>query len=273
VLSIDWPDEQTARNMSSEDLAVAVLFELALQPAPSQLLHRGGFLNYVVDDERQGWCPGGRIVTTSIPVGGSGPRQYRDGLKQMVGEAWDMLRGDGYLTADPGQGRNTEFVVLTQRGRDLVARPRSRAIEWARAVAALNHPLHPRLLSIGVDATFKAGRLDAAIRDAFRDIEHCVREMSGIQASSAVPLMEKAFAANAGPLADRAASNSQQNALQRLFMGAFGCYRNAPNHAYVDYGPGEAVEIVLLASLLLRELDKVGTRIGTMPIDVSMPAP
>ena len=271
MLSSNWPDENAARAMTVEDLAVAILFELASQAAPSQMLNRGSFLNYVVDDERRGWCPGGRIITTSVYVGGPEQRQHRDGLKQMVGEAWDHLRHEGYLAPDPTQGRNTDFAVLTQRGRDMVARGRPQALAWASAVVALNHPLHPRLQNVGVDSTFRAGRLDTAIRDAFRDVEHCVREMSGLTIASPVPLMEQAFAANAGPLADRGAPNPHQHALQRLFMGAFGSYRNAPNHSYVTYDPGEAVEIVLFASLLLRELDTVGARIGTMPVDVSTP--
>lgn len=44
--------------------------------------------------------------------------------------------------------------------------------------------------------------------------------------------------------------------------GARCCYRNAPNHTYVPYDPGEAIEIVLLASLLMRRLDPVAARLG-----------
>lgn len=271
MLSVDWPDETTAKALSVDDLATAILFELAAQGADSQLLNRGNFMNYVVDDQHEGWCPGGRIVTTSVYVGGMDARNHRDGLKQMVGEAWDLLRTQGHLAPDPTQGRNTDFVVFTKRGRDFVSRPRSQAVACARAVAALNHPLHQRLRDIGVDASFRGGHLDVAIRNAFRDIEHCIREMSGLAETSPVTLMDRAFAPDAGPLADHGTPRPPQNALQRLFMGAFGVYRNAPNHSYVTYDPGEAVEIVLFASLLLRELDKVGARVGTMPADVSAP--
>lgn len=80
--------------------------------------------------------------------------------------------------------------------------------------------------------------------------------------------MEQAFEPNVGPLADHQAPKPEQHTRQRLSMGAFGRYRNSPNHGYVTSDPGEAVEIVLLASLLLRELDDVGGRVGTMPGDV-----
>jgi uncharacterized protein (TIGR02391 family) len=251
--------------MRIEDLAVAILFELG--SAPENMVNRVNFINYVVDDEQYGWRKGGRIVHGSVYVPGAG-QQQRQALKTMLGRAWDLLLREDYLAPDPSQGHNSKFCVVTERGRDLLSRPRPQALDWARAVAALNHPLHERLQNAGVDAMFRSGQLDTAIRDAFRDVEHVVREMSQLQhLKSPVPLMEQAFMANTGPLADRQAPTPEQHARQRLFMGAFGRYRNAPNHTYVSYDPGEAVEIVLLASLLLRELDEVGRRVGTMPID------
>ena len=268
MLSSNWPDEATAIAMTVDDLAVAILFEVADAGETSQMLNRGSFLNYVVDDEHQGWRQGGRIVHGSVYVPGAG-RKQRDNLKVMVGRAWDLLVREDYLAPDPSQGRHTDFHVVTRHGRDVILRGRPRALAWARAVAALNHPLHPRLQRVGVAAAFRAGHLDTAIRDAYRDVEHVVRNMSGLaQLTSPVHLMERAFEPNSGPLADHAATKPEQNSRQRLFMGAFGRYRNAPNHTYVVYDPGEAVEIVLLASLLLRELDDVGIRIGSMPIEI-----
>lgn len=267
MLSPHWPDEEIAKAMTVDDLAIAVLFELGAHGSESQMRNRGSFLNYVVDDEQEGWRRGGRIVHGSTFVPGAG-RQQRDDLKRMVGEAWDLLRREGYLAPDPSQERNTDFCVITPRGTAVLARGRPQALEWARAVAALNHPLHPRLQARGIDRTFKAGHVDTAIRDAFRDVGHVVRSMSGLQLTSPVQLMEGAFAPVTGALADTQASTPDQNARQRLFMGAFGRFRNAPNHGYVSYDAGEGVEIVLLASLLLRELDDLGRRTGTMPMDI-----
>lgn len=81
----------------------------------------------------------------------------------------------------PTQAHDSKFCVITERGRDLLSWPRPQALDWARAVAALNHPLHQRLQNAGVDATFRSGQLDTAIRDAYRDVEHVVREMSRLQ--------------------------------------------------------------------------------------------
>ena len=48
-----------------------------------------------------------------------------------------------------------------------------------------------------------------------------------------------------------------------LFAGSIGTFKNPPSHRQVNYGdPTEASEVVLLADLLMRLLDRVAARIG-----------
>ena len=58
-----------------------------------------------------------------------------------------------------------------------------------------------------------------------------------------------------GPLTDRTLPIPEQEAMAHLFAGAFGVYRNSTGHRYVPTSPGEAAEVIILASQLLRIVD------------------
>ena len=50
--------------------------------------------------------------------------------------------------------------------------------------------------------------------------------------------------------------------MMELFAGAFGAVRNPPGHRNVEWtDPTEAAEMVLLADLLMRQLDRIGQRL------------
>jgi hypothetical protein len=67
------------------------------------------------------------------------------------------------------------------------------------------------------------------------------------------PLMRDAFGPPDGPLVDKAALKAEQESLADLFAGAVGLYKNASSHrAGVVNDPGEAAEIIMLASHLLK---------------------
>ena len=59
-----------------------------------------------------------------------------------------------------------------------------------------------------------------------------------------------------GPLTDPSAQGSEQEAMRNLFTGAFGVYRNPTGHRHVPTEPEETAEIIMLASQLLRIVDR-----------------
>ena len=73
-----------------------------------------------------------------------------------------------------------------------------------------------------------------------------------------------------GPLTDPAWQKGWSDGMRDLFVGAFAVYRNDAAHArnneiYQD--PVEVAEIVLLANLLHRHLDRIEQRLNALSAD------
>jgi hypothetical protein len=106
-----------------------------------------------------------------------------------------------------------------------------------QAATQLNIALHRRLRDAGVEATFRAGDTDSAIRDAFAALEDAVRTLSGYGSGDyGVTMMSKAFAKN-GPLG-ALVDPQQQTGMQRMFEGAFAVLRNPAGHGPTGFSVG-----------------------------------
>ena len=101
-----------------------------------------------------------------------------------------------------------------------------------------------------------------AVFKAFKAVEVRVREAGGFTHEDVgEKLMRKAFNADGGPLADRGVPPGERKALEHLAAGAFGYFRNPTGHRDIGYNDAaEAIEMIGLASLLLRIADRASDR-------------
>ena len=93
-------------------------------------------------------------------------------------------------------------------------------------------------------------------------VEVRVRDLGGFgEDVIGVDLMNRAFGPS-GPLTDASAVKGEQEGARMLFAGAYAALRNPSGHRDVDFDDiTEAAEAVTLASMLMRMLDRVATRL------------
>ncbi len=84
-------------------------------------------------------------------------------------------------------------------------------------------------------------------------MEVAVRQACNLEDTDiGVKLMRKALNSEDGPLTDLSLPESERSALRELFSGAIGSYKNPHSHRHVPIEAPEAVEMIMLASHLLR---------------------
>lgn len=177
------------------------------------------------------------------------PQKMEYGKRLM--EAWMYLERQGFIAPMPGQ--QDEWAFVTRKGQAVVT---DQDFETYRQSYLLPTETTDPVLLHKVKPSFVAGDYDTAIFQAFKEVEVRVRNKAGLaETDLGVDLMRKAFHTNSGPLTDAAMPPGEKEALQHLFAGAIGSFKNPSSHRDVVLTPQEAADIIRVANTLLRIVD------------------
>lgn len=174
-----------------------------------------------------------------------------------IAEAMGWLRSHCMIARTPGNSHDAAIFV-TRRGHEAVGA----SIADVRAVERVQENLHPLLLR-KVRPQFLLGAYENAIFVSMKAVEIRVRRIAGFgDEVIGVDLMTKAFK-QGGPLADPNAPPGEVDGTMMLFRGAYAVLRNPSGHREVSFDDvTEASEAVMTASLLMRMLDRIESRIS-----------
>lgn len=174
-------------------------------------------------------------------------------VERALSEGWAWLISRGLVAWDPSQSSANAYFI-TRLGHEAL----DQGVTHMDAAARLGMQLHPSLAEV-VERQFLMGEYELAVFAAMKAVEVRVRQMANLpDGLVGTRLMQVAFGPNEpGALVDTEAEAGEQVATMELFKGAMGVFKNPSSHRPVNYADAtEAAEIVLLADLLMRMLDR-----------------
>jgi len=226
------PDPEALLDLEPEELSGIVLEVLnSLESMGSQQLNRRNF-----------------ISDSNL---GKYPKKYHRKILRAMMEAWVWLEREGLIAPRPGS--SDDWVFITRRGKTI--KNASDLNDYHKSNLLPKKQLHPNI-SLKIWSTFIRGDYDTAVFQAFKEVEVAVREAGNFRAEDfGVDLTRKAFDTNNGPLTDQTQPKAEREALSHLFAGSIGSYKNPHSHRSVQIEAEEAVEMIFLASHLLKIVD------------------
>lgn len=238
VIKDIFPPTEVALELEPEELAVAVLECLCKfeeENKNSGMLNR---YNFIRNSSFEGYCD---------------PQQY-DAITKAVMEAWVWLEREGLIAPKPGS-TSSDWIFVTRRGKKFRG---IGDVQKYKDVSLLPHEaLDPRLIG-KVRAPFLRGDYESAVFEAFKEVEIRVREVAELgQEELGVKLMRKAFKSGEGILIASEQPTGEQEGIANLFAGAIATFKNPSSHRDVSFtDPVEAVELIMLADLLIRIVER-----------------
>ena len=174
-----------------------------------------------------------------------------DVLRRMDGTELQVLR-----TITRKGLRAVEETQLDLKDYDPVERPLPKSdVDISKTELLPEYQFHP-IIEQKVWTIFLQGDYDTTVFQAFKQVEIAVREAGGYEATDyGTDLMRKAFHVDNGNLIDQNQPRSEKQACSDLFAGAIGYCKNPGSHREVEIAAEEAVELITLASHLLRIVD------------------
>jgi len=176
------------------------------------------------------------------------PQQFQEQIGRALMEAWAWLEREGMIAARPGE--QGEWVFVTRRGKQVKTRDGLKAYQSSMLLP--KEQLHP-VIAQKCWSSFLRGEYDTAVFQAYKELEVAIREAARLKPEEyGVELARKAFHSERGALTDPNAPVAEREALSNLVAGALGAYKNPHSHRNVQLEPDEAVDMINLASHLMK---------------------
>ena len=249
------PDAEDLLNLEPEELAGPLLVSLIDNLKNNRGNDKTVFPNIIGYDnmKREINSSSHRIPNLNYPYG------CREDVLLALMEAWQWLEREGFvaqrltdLPSDSYPTSSTTYFV-TRRGKSIQASEDLEAYRKANLLPKAQ--LHP-VIAQKVWSIFLQGDYETAVFQAFKQVEVAVRNAGNYEETDiGVPLMRKAFHADTGNLTNPNQQPAEKEAIAHLFAGAIGYCRNPLGHREVNLSAEEAVEMIFLASYLLRIVD------------------